>query len=218
MKKFFVVVFLVFVFVSLSNAGIFVKKEKGVFIITNAPSTPDYIKVLGDDPAEQAPSYETPYDPLIIKYSKKYNVDISLVKAIIKAESDFKHFIVNPETKKKEVLKSSKGAIGIMQVMPATAKKMGINNVYSVENNIKAGVKYLSYLLRKYNSNLVFVIAAYNAGPDAVDKYKGIPPYPETRQFVAKVVSFLKGGGDEKIKKVKKFLDKKGNIILTNIY
>lgn len=120
------------------------------------------------------------YDHLIIKASEKHNVEPALIKAIIKAESNFNHRAV-----------SRKGAKGLMQLMPATASSLQVKDSFHPENNIEGGVKYLRYLLNYFNGNLPLALAAYNAGENAVIRYRGIPPYPETQVYVRRVMSYL---------------------------
>lgn len=108
--------------------------------------------------------------------AKKYGVDANLVDRLAKTESNYQVDAV-----------SSAGAIGVMQLMPETAQEMGVNNAYDPRENIEGGVKYLKTLLSKYN-NTEQAIAAYNAGMGAVDKYGGVPPYEETKDYVAKVL------------------------------
>ena len=117
----------------------------------------------------------------IYHQSKKYGIDESLVKAVIYTESYF-----NPNAT------SHKGASGLMQLMPATAAKYGVDDLYNPRQNIVAGIKHLKYLLTLYPKNLKHAIAAYNAGEGAVDKYKGIPPYRETQGYVKKVMKHFK--------------------------
>lgn len=114
-------------------------------------------------------------DKLINKYSKQFGVDKNLVHAVAIVESG----------KKQEVISHS-GAIGTMQLLPSTAKAMG-ENPYSTEGNIRAGVKYLAYLQKKFNGDTTKVIAGYNAGETAVIKNNGVPPYKETQNYVKKV-------------------------------
>lgn len=112
----------------------------------------------------------------ISKAASHYQVDAALVRAVIHAESDF-----NPNAR------SNKGAEGLMQLMPQTASDLGISNALDVEQNINGGTRYLAALLERYKGDIRLATAAYNAGPGAVDRYRGVPPYPETRAYVRRV-------------------------------
>jgi hypothetical protein len=109
--------------------------------------------------------------------SGRYRLDPDLVNSVIKAESGFNARAVSP-----------KGAQGLMQLMPGTASKLGVPNAFDPEANVEGGTKYLRELLERYNFDLVKALAAYNAGPQRVEQFGGVPPYYETRVYVAKVV------------------------------
>ena len=119
------------------------------------------------------------YDKIISKTANQHRVDRALVKAIIHAESAFNPYAT-----------SSKGARGLMQLLPSTAAMYGVSNLYNPAQNIKAGVQHLKYLLRKYRNNSRLAVAAYNAGETAVKRYSGIPPYKETRTYVTRVFRY----------------------------
>ena len=115
---------------------------------------------------------------LISKYADKNGLDEDFVKAVINQESGF-----NPNAT------SHCGAMGLMQLMPATAQGLGVTNAYDAEQNIEGGTKYLKGLMDRFGNDKSLALAAYNAGPNAVKKYGGIPPYAETQNYVKKVLS-----------------------------
>ena len=122
------------------------------------------------------------YDQIIERYAGKYNVDATLVRAVIQIESDF-----NPQCV------SHKGARGLMQLMPETARRYGVSRIHDPEQNIHGGVQYLAYLMGLFREDLPRVLAAYNAGEGAVLKYGGIPPYEETTQYVRRAMTVYYG-------------------------
>ena len=130
----------------------------------------------GDIRSTRVGQRSTQYDSLITEHASTHGIRADLVKAVIQAESAF-----NP------MARSVKGAMGLMQLMPATAVAYGVTNAYDPAENIRAGVAYLRGLLDRYSQNEELALAAYNAGPTAVEKYGAVPPYRETRSYVAKI-------------------------------
>lgn len=117
-------------------------------------------------------------DGLIQKYASKNGLDPDFVKAVVKQESGF-----NPKAT------SKCGAMGLMQLMPSTAQGLGVQNAYDAEQNIEGGVKYLKGMLDRFGNSKELALAAYNAGPNAVKKYDGIPPYKETQNYVKNIMA-----------------------------
>jgi hypothetical protein len=119
---------------------------------------------------------------VVQKYARQYGVDQDLVWAVIRQESGFNSRAVSP-----------KGAMGLMQLMPGTAAMLGVTDAFDVEQNIAGGIKYLERCLSQFNQDVGLALAAYNAGPNNVVKYQGCPPFAETRQYVATVLSAYAG-------------------------
>jgi len=119
------------------------------------------------------------FDSAIDAIASKHGVDAKLVKAVVRVESDFQPRAVSP-----------KGARGLMQLMPGTAKRYGVVNSFDPVDNLVGGVRYLKDLLDMFDNNLTLALAAYNAGEGAVQKYNVVPPYKETRQYVQKVIHY----------------------------
>jgi len=120
------------------------------------------------------------YAKLIHAAAQKHGVDEKLISSVIAAESNFDPKAI-----------SRKHALGLMQLLPTTAKQYAVTNVFDPAQNIDAGTHYLKDLLARYQGNLKFALAAYNAGPEMVDRYGGVPPFPETRSYVRQITSAL---------------------------
>ena len=163
---------------------VFVDTE-GVMHFTNIPTHGRYRLFMKEKKIEvraavhRSHSNPAVYDPLIHEYSRKYGVDSALVKAIVKAESDFDPYAV-----------SAKGARGLMQLMPDTAHKLNVLNPFDPRENIEGGVRYVRYLLDRFGDDMDLCVAAYNAGETTVYEKGGIPAYAETLNYVAKVRQF----------------------------
>ncbi len=115
---------------------------------------------------------------MISQIADKHGIDEDLIKAVIKQESGF-----NTRAKSKA------GAMGLMQLMPATAASLGVKDPFNPVQNVEGGTKYLKSMLDKYNGNIILALAAYNAGPGAVDKYDGVPPYKETQNYIRNILA-----------------------------
>ena len=173
-----------------SYAGIYrYEDERGVIHFTNCPRDPQfklYIReskedVGGEENRASVPPVrdQSQFDSLIEELSKKHNVDFALVKAMIKVESGFNPLAV-----------SRKGAKGLMQLMPETAQRMNVANIFNPRENIDGGIRYFRYLLSLFNNDLRLSLAAYNAGENIVSELRSIPPYRETVDYVRKVLNY----------------------------
>lgn len=144
----------------------------------------------------------------IRELAARYSVEESLVHAVARAESALNPYAVSP-----------KGAVGIMQLMPDTARLYGVKNRFNINENLEAGIRHLKYLSKRFNGNLSLVLAAYNAGEEAVRKHNGIPPFRETQQYVRRVMrlmgrTFAAGlNGSSPLYKV---ITSQGRILITN--
>ena len=127
------------------------------------------------------PLFSSAYNEIIIEAASKFDVDAALVSAVIKAESDYNPRIV-----------SHKGARGLMQLMPATAKRFGVTNSFDPRENIHGGTKYLRWLLNKFEGNADLAVAAYNAGEGNVFKYDGVPPFRETVNYINRIAKHIR--------------------------
>lgn len=156
--------------------------ESGVLHFTNVPTTSaaNYKVYIREDRKKIFEVYTSDrYDDYIREASRRHGVSFSLIKAIIKAESDF-----NPRAV------SKKGALGLMQIMPQNVKILKINDPFDPFENIMGGAQYFKKLLKRFKGKISLSLAAYNAGPTAVEKYKSIPPYKETENYVEKVMKY----------------------------
>jgi hypothetical protein len=130
---------------------------------------------------DSKPLWQSKYNEFIIAAARKHDVDAALVSAVIKAESDY-----DPRTI------SNKGARGLMQLMPATAKRFGVTNSFDPEENIYGGTRYLRWLLTKFDGNADLAVAAYNAGEGNVNKYNGVPPFRETVNYINRIARHIR--------------------------
>jgi soluble lytic murein transglycosylase-like protein len=154
--------------------------KDGVWHFTNIKTDGRY-RLYIRTARKSASEYIKQYENIIQQAARRFGVDNALIKAVIRAESDFDHRAV-----------SSKGAQGLMQLMPETADDMGVQNPFNPEENIFGGTRYLSLMLKRFNNDKALAVAAYNAGPERVEYHQGIPPIPETRSFVKKVMDYFK--------------------------
>lgn len=175
---------------SYANADVYKRTgADGRVYYTDAPIKGfKYKRIIRTKPKGHAIAYrdfaknKKKFSPLIAKAAEKYQIDSKLLHAVIQTESAYDAKAI-----------SSAGAVGLMQLMPATAKRYGVNDRKNATQNIDGGTHYLKDLLKMFDSNLKLVLASYNAGEGAVKKYKNtIPPYPETRQYVRKVLKIYK--------------------------
>ncbi len=160
--------------------------SSGTMHITNTPKTTGYKMIMREtvvrEPWQGRGGKRARLDSIISAKSRKYGVDPALVAALIKAESDF-----NTRAR------SGAGARGLMQLMPETAREMGVSDTTDPEENIEGGVRYLARLLKTFGPKMELAIAAYNAGEKAVLRYGAVPPFEETKKYVKKVLQYYRG-------------------------
>jgi soluble lytic murein transglycosylase-like protein len=144
------------------------------------------------------------YGDIVRAVAEKHGLDEDLLHSIIEAESGYDPSIV-----------SSKGAVGLMQLIPETAAKYGVQNVFDPAENIEAGARYIKDLMSLYQNDLRSVLAAYNAGPDALKKHNGIPPFPETKKYIRRVLNLYDGQGSAG-GQLLTYRDSQGRMLLTN--
>jgi soluble lytic murein transglycosylase-like protein len=167
------------------------KDANGILHFTNVPADPRYSVMIRESkiirerlmvPAAVRSDRRDRYGALVEKAAREHNLDQALLQAVITAESDY-----NPRAV------SHKGAVGLMQLMPETARRYGVTDLYDPVENIHAGARYLRDLMQKFNNDLSLTLAAYNAGESAIVRYGNrIPPYSETRQYVPKVMDLYR--------------------------
>ncbi len=179
---------------------------QGVVHFTNVPTDPRYRRL--QNPAAMIPVQPGEIHQTILSASRRYRVDPALVKAVIKVESDFDPRAV-----------SSAGAMGLMQLMPATASTLEIQNPFNPTENISGGVKHLSSLLSRFNGDLTLALAAYHAGATRVESYGQVPPIEKTHQYIRKVMAAYKTyrGKEPSRKSVYKVFSPNGHVIYTNV-
>jgi len=154
--------------------------SQGVLHFTNVPTSSNYKLYIRERPSRPLNSYTTNrYDYIITKASKRHGVSFSLLKALIKIESDFNSRAV-----------STAGAMGLMQIMPANIKALKIADPFDPLENILGGARYLKQLIDRFDGKLPLALAAYNAGPKIVERYQRIPPFKETEDYVEKVMKY----------------------------
>jgi soluble lytic murein transglycosylase-like protein len=165
-------------------ADVYVHKDKdGILTFTNVPNHSGFRRVLRESISPlPGQTYTSNFENFIVSASSRHSIDPDLIRAVIKTESDFN-----------SNARSSKGAMGLMQLMPDTARQHNVLDAYNPLENIEGGVRHLRLLLSRYRGNLELSLAAYNAGINAVERYGGIPPYAETRQYVHRVLRFYDG-------------------------
>ena len=167
---------------STAIADVYAFRDKnGVVTFTNVPNHAGFRRVFRDAsrPTTTNGVVDSGYDDDIQRASGRYHIDPDLIRAVIKAESDFK-----------VSARSNKGAMGLMQLMPGTARLHNISDAYNPSENVEGGARHLRMLLDRYQGDLELSLAAYNAGSAAVEKHRGIPPFPETKEYVRRVLRF----------------------------
>ena len=184
-RFFFLCLFYVFsgvFFPAGSEADVFVYKDKqGVLTFTNVPTHQGFRKVIRETNGNFEPfTSANGYEDLIQSAAERHLLDSDLIRAVIKVESNFN-----------STARSNKGAMGLMQLMPDTARLHNVMDAYDPIDNIEGGVRHLKMLLGRYQGDLQLSLAAYNAGSQAVDRHGGIPPFLETRDYVRRVLQYL---------------------------
>jgi len=207
---FFLIIFFMNQMLSSIDRIIIKQDKNGKIILTNEPIYKKKPKRKTYSRPSSTGSVPYVYLNKITKLANQHRLRKDLIIAVARAESSF-----NPKAV------SRKGAVGIMQLMYSTAKQYGIKNRFNVDQNLEGGVRHLKYLYSKYSRNLPLTLAAYNAGEEAVKKYKGIPPYRETRKYIKKVIKYMGLGYSGYFKpktktRIYKYITQDGKIIITD--
>jgi soluble lytic murein transglycosylase len=188
--------------------------ENGVAHFTNMPDNKGYKKIISERPGKntakpvtKSTSNTSDYHHIINSKAMKYNIAPALVKAVISTESNWDPSAV-----------SQKGAMGLMQLMPFTARDMGVSNPFNPEENIEGGTKYLKFLLDKFDGDISLALAAYNAGPAKIEESGGIPRIQETQKYVKKVLSIYgnSDGSRSQPTLIYKIVSDDGTVLYTN--
>lgn len=175
----FIAVLFLFVVVPVVQADIYLFIDsQGVLHFTNAPTSSQYTLYIKERPKPATATKK--YDGIIQEASNTFGLSFSLLKAMIKVESDFDSRAV-----------SKKGALGLMQIMPQNLQAFNIREPYDPKDNIMGGARYFKSLIERFEGKLPLALAAYNAGPTIVDKYRNIPPIKETQDYVKKVMKYF---------------------------
>lgn len=158
-----------------------VRESDGSVSFTDVPTTGQWDLIIREDPPV------LPWRDVAEREAERYGIDPNLVRAVIYVESGENPKAVSP-----------KGAEGLMQLMPGTAKELGVGNAFRPRENVQGGVGYLASLLQRFGGDLELALAAYNAGPGAVERHGGIPPYPETQTYVKRVLEIYRRASGER--------------------
>lgn len=153
----------------------------GTIALTNVPSDVRYRRIELDSSPLHVALPERELAPVIARHSRQHQLHPALIRAVIKAESNFDPHAI-----------SRAGAVGLMQLMPQTAVRLDVRDLYDPDDNVGGGTKYLRQLLDRFHGNLPLALAAYNAGENVVDRYQALPPIDETRQYVRKVLRYYR--------------------------
>jgi hypothetical protein len=224
--RYILIFFIIFALSSVVYADIYKYVDRnGVICYTDSPLDRKANRIHKDTPDSAGlqpqtlrnnTKQDTDYHRIVSEKAVNYNLDPSLIKAVIQTESNWNDHAV-----------SNKGAMGLMQLMPSTANDLNVRNPFDPEENIEGGTKYLKYLLERFNGDLTLALAAYNAGPKTVERFGCVPPISETRQYVKKVLARYNGrtyfpavndseGNEKKNEVIYKIVMDDGTVLFTN--